>query len=110
VAAWLRVEQARELTVLRAHQARGAALIWLLGLAAGERLVVRLVSPEPLDALTANRPEVEMSGPGPLHPGCSSLGNDQRELTLNIPLHLGLPAADNILMAGGAGKRMGGGS
>ncbi len=47
VSAWLRAEQAKELTVLRAHQVRGAALRWLLGLAASEGLLVRLVSPEP---------------------------------------------------------------
>jgi hypothetical protein len=51
VSAWLRAEQAKELTVLRAHQVRGAALRWLLGLAASEGLLVRLVSPEPLAEL-----------------------------------------------------------
>ena len=53
VSAWLRTERARELTVLRAHQVHAAALRWLLGLAGAEGLVLRLVSPEPLDELTA---------------------------------------------------------
>ena len=58
VSAWLRVEGARELTVLRAHQVHGAALRWLLGLATSEGLLVRLVSPEPLGELTCDDPAV----------------------------------------------------
>jgi hypothetical protein len=58
VAAWLRAEAARELTVLRAHQVHGAALRWLLGLAAAEGLLLRLVSPEPLGELPCDDPEV----------------------------------------------------
>lgn len=61
VSAWLRAEAARELTVLRAHQIRGAALDWLLGLPASEGLLLRLVSPEPLAA--SIRPELASSDP-----------------------------------------------
>lgn len=58
VSAWLRAEGARELTVLRAHQVHGAALRWLLSLAAAEGLLVRLVSPEPLGQLACDDPLV----------------------------------------------------
>ena len=58
VSAWLRAEGARELTVLRAHQVHGAALQWLLGLAGSEGLLLRLVSPEPLDELICDGPGV----------------------------------------------------
>jgi hypothetical protein len=51
--AWLRAEQAKELTVLRAQQVQ-AALRWLLGLATSEGLLVRLVSPEPFGELTGD--------------------------------------------------------
>lgn len=64
VSAWLRAEGARELTVLRAHQIRGAALAWLVSLADSEGLMVRLVTPEPLEV----EAEVDVAtGPGAGH-------------------------------------------
>jgi hypothetical protein len=58
VSAWLCAEQAKELTVLRAHQVHGAGIRWLLGLAATENLFLRLVSREPLAELPSDDPGV----------------------------------------------------